>query len=115
MAFRRRVARSGLLEVPGERYIERRFTCRAVLSSSLSLKKSFDGDIWGIFVLEGPATGDGVGGTIVGVEGWGFFVWLEGVLYLGSYLGDFGNGVGEGLSTTPRVLISTPSLSITVP
>ena len=73
-AFRTRVAKSGLLAVPGERNMDRLFVCTS--SSSASKKCSWDdvevpeGDLERVRLIFGAMfDGEGVGGTTVGVEG----------------------------------------------
>ena len=71
--LRRSVARSGLDDVPGDLYMERRFTWWS-LSAAASPKTSpddDDADAEGEPVkrIDDPAAGVGVGGTMVGVAG----------------------------------------------
>lgn len=118
-ALRSRVARSGLLAVPGERYIERRLVWYPVSGSSD--RKSVDDDddegarlerMVGEEREEGPGpgwgltTGEGVGGTMVGVAG---------ILGL---RGDGEEDVKEMEAferSAPKLSTSGPSLRSTVP
>jgi len=136
-AFRSSVAKSGLLDVPGERYMERLFVWRS--ASSASAPKSCDDDDGegptdakleldpppplladnldddGAAVEE-PGLCNGVGGTTIGVEGCNAILdmaRLTGVALL--LLGDPKLRFNPGLESTPSVFTSTPSLSTNVP
>lgn len=122
LAFLISVARSGLLDVPGDLYNDLRFVCLESLSSPPdSLTKScaeepFEPPVKG-FADDGPAIGDGVGGMMVGVDG--CCVGRRGVVF-GIFV-SLGDMAGEssilrfiGLSI-PIALTSGPSFSLTVP
>jgi hypothetical protein len=107
------VARSGELDVPGERYNERRLVCRSVSSASknCSLEEEEEGDELCILDVEGlPGVVEGVSGTASGVNG------LSPNLGACNDAGVAASDLGVGLAASaPRVLKSTPSLKTTVP
>ncbi len=67
------MARSGLDDVPGDRYIERRFTWCSLSVVSLKTSPDAEDDDGGrpvtLVADDCPATGVGVGGMTVGVVG----------------------------------------------
>ena len=68
-ALRTKVARSGLLEVPGDRYRERRFVFRSTSSASKNTSCEEDEEPSALVEVDGPAIGEGVAGMTVGVDG----------------------------------------------
>jgi hypothetical protein len=118
-AFRTSVARSGLLAVPCERYMERRLVWSSPSSASKKTSvEELDGGDGSLRIVCCPAgtlddEGDGVGGgSTVGVDG---VTPMRGPLgrLFGGERGVFGEG--PGLSTLPSELMSNPSFNITVP